>query len=92
MCCFFASLMLLGPRAAILIWSLVEPARWQLSFSSFLVPLIGFLFLPWTTLSYVAVAPNGIVFFDWMIIGLGVVIDIAGYTSSAYGRRERYGT
>lgn len=90
MCCFFATFMLLGPRAAILIWWLMEPARWELAFSSFFVPLVGFLFLPWTTLAYVAVAPNGIVFFDWIIIGLGVVIDIAGYTSSEYGRRQRY--
>ncbi len=90
MCCFFATFMLLGPRGAILIWWLMEPARWQLSFSSFFVPLIGFIFLPWTTIAYVAVAPNGIVFFDWIIIGLGVVIDITGYTSSEYGRRQRY--
>lgn len=91
MCCFFATLMMLGPRAAILIWWLMEPTRWQVTFSSFFVPLLGFLFLPWTTLSYVAVAPGGIVFFDWIILGLGLFIDIAGYTSGAYGRRERYG-
>ncbi|HZJ48792.1 MAG TPA: hypothetical protein VFD97_07145 [Acidimicrobiia bacterium] len=90
MCCMFASLMLFGPRFAILIWWLAQPARWESAFSNFFVPLLGFLFLPWTTLAYVAVAPRGIVFFDWIIIGLGVLVDISGYTSSEYGRRQRY--
>jgi len=92
MCCLFASLMLFGPRFAILIWWLLDSARWQLAFSNFFVPLVGFLFLPWTTLMYVAVAPGGIVFFDWIILGLGLLVDLAGYSSSEYGRRQRYAT
>lgn len=92
MCCFFAALVMLGPRAAILFWWLIDPTRWQLAFPNFFVSLFGFLFLPWTTLMYVVVAAGGVVGFDWIILGLGVLIDIGGYTSSAYGRREQYGT
>ena len=55
MCCFFTTLLLLGPRAGILIWWLVNPVRWQATFPSFIWPLLGFIFVPWTTLMYVLV-------------------------------------
>ena len=42
MCCVIASLFALGPRAAILIWWLVEPVRWGATFDTFLWPFIGF--------------------------------------------------
>ena len=50
MCCLAASLLLLGPRFGILIWWLFDPARWSLAFDTFILPFLGFLFLPWTTL------------------------------------------
>ena len=91
MCCFFATLMTLGPRAAILFWWLIDTARWELAISNFFWAFLGFLFLPWTTLAWVAVwSPSGLTGFDWVILALGVFIDIAGYGASEYGRRERY--
>ena len=45
MCCFFTVLMLLGPRAAILVWSLADPVRWAAAFPQFIWSLLGFLFL-----------------------------------------------
>jgi hypothetical protein len=51
--------------------------------------LLGFLFLPWTTLMYVSVAPLGVVGFDWFWIALAVVADIVTYTGGAYGNRDR---
>ena len=89
MCCLFASLVLLGPRAAILVWWLVDTARWNAAFESFIWPLLGFLFLPWTTIMYVLVFPGGIAGFDWIWLGLGVLADIASYSGSAYGNRDR---
>ncbi len=90
MCCFFTSMVFLGPRAAILIWWLMQPTRWEAAFSSFWWSFIGFLFAPWTTLMWVSVAAGGVVGFDWVILGIGVFADIASYSSSAYGNRERY--
>ncbi len=46
MCCFFTTLVLLGPRAAILIWWLVNPIRWQLAFTNFIGAILGCIFLP----------------------------------------------
>jgi hypothetical protein len=90
MCCFFMALVVLGPRAGILIWWLVQPARWNTAFASmsFIWPLLGFLFVPWTTLMFVLVAPLGITGFDWLWLGLGLFADIASYSGSAYKRNQ----
>jgi hypothetical protein len=89
MCCFFTTLLLLGPRAAILIRWLINPVRWQATFSSFIWPLLGFIFLPWTTLMYVLVAPGGVIGFDWVWLALAVVADIGMYVGGGYGNRDR---
>jgi hypothetical protein len=89
MCCFFTTLVFLGPRAAILIWWLVNPVRWQATFSSFIWPLLGFLFVPWATLMYVLVAPGGVVGFDWIWLGLAVLADVGMYAGGGYGNRDR---
>ena len=90
MCCMFTTLVLLGPRIGILVWWLFDPARWGIAFSSFLWPLLGFLFLPWTTLMYVAVAPvGGVTGFDWIWLGIAVLADISSHTGGAYGNRDR---
>jgi hypothetical protein len=90
MCCFFTALVFLGPRAAILIWWLISPGRWEAAFDSFIWPFLGFIFAPWTTLMWVSVAPGGIGGFDFVIVGLGIFADIASYSSSAWYNRERY--
>jgi hypothetical protein len=35
--------------------------------------LIGGIFVPWTTLSYLIVFPGGVVGLDWVWLGLGLV-------------------
>ncbi len=87
--CLFLSLLFFGPRLVILLWSLIEPARWSLVFDSFFLPLLGFLFLPWTTLMYVIVAPGGLIGFDWLWIALSVAADVGSYASGAIGGRGR---
>jgi hypothetical protein len=90
MCCVFSILVLLGPRFAGAIWWLVQPARWQLVFQNWLWPLLGLIFLPWTTLMYVIVAPGGINgLWEWLFIGLAVIADIGSYAGGGYGNRNR---
>jgi len=89
MCCMFATLVLLGPRVAGLFWWLLAPLRWELAFSGWLWPILGLVFVPWTTLMYVIVAGGGVTGFDWVWIGLAVVSDIVSYSGSAYGNRDR---
>lgn len=89
MCCFFTVLLFLGPRAAILVWWLVDQLRWQATFTTFIWPLLGFLFLPWTTLAYVFVAPGGVYGFDWLWLGIALLADLSTYGGGGYGNRNR---
>ena len=85
MCCAIAVLGILGPRALMLFWWLADPVRWNVVFGGALAPILGFLFLPWTTLMYVLVwSAGGLSLAGWLLVGLGVVIDIGGY-----GNRDR---
>jgi hypothetical protein len=86
------TLVLLGPRAGILVWWLASPGRWDLAFDSFLWPLLGFIFAPWTTLMYVAVFQGGVNGFDWFWMVLAILADVASWTSGAYSNRSRFQT
>ena len=84
--CLLVILLAIGPRAGILFYWLLYPARWEVAFESFLVGLAGFLFLPWATLAYVLAAPHGVDGWDYAIIALGVVVDLVGWrTGGGYG-------
>lgn len=89
MCLLFAILALLGPRALIFFWWVLEPARWGATFQNGIVPLIGFLFLPWTTIAWVAVFPGGVEGLDWLWVGIALVVDVASYGGSAWGNRDK---
>lgn len=81
----------IGPRFGILVWWLLDSVLWEKAFSSFWVAFLGFIFLPWTTIFYVLVwSPGGLTGFDWVILGLGVLMDIASYSASGYERRMAY--
>jgi hypothetical protein len=91
MCCFFTTLVLLGPRFASLIWWLINPFRFSAAFSSVIWPILGIIFLPWTTLMYLIVwsPATGIVGLDWLWLGIAVVADIGSYAGGGYGNRNR---
>jgi hypothetical protein len=89
MCCIFTSLFLLGPRFAALIWWLINPLRFNAAFSTWIWPLLGIIFLPWTTLMYLLVFPGGVIGFDWLWLALAVVADISMYAGGGYGNRDR---
>jgi len=78
-CCIVAIGALIGPRVAIIAWWLLDPARWALAFSSALLPILGFILLPWTTLVYVWVAPGGIDTLGLIFLVLAVIVDIGAY-------------
>ena len=88
MCCFITALMLFGPRLAILVWWIYTPVYISSLFQSWIWPLLGWVFLPWSTLMYMTVAGGGIVGFDWIILGIGIFADIGTYLGG-YRERER---
>ncbi len=89
MCCLFTILALMGPRAGAVIWWLLEPVRWQATFDGFILPFLGWLFLPWTTLMYVAVAPRGVDGLEWFWLGGAFLMDLLTLFGGAYGNRGR---
>ena len=89
MCCMLTTLVFIGPRFAILVWWLVSPAYVSAAIESWLLTLLAWLFIPWTVLSYLIVYPGGVVGFDWIILILGILIDIASYTGSFWYNKEQ---
>ena len=89
MCCLFTTLLLIGPRAVIVLWWLAQPLRWSAAFDTFIVPFLGLLFLPWTTLMYVLVSPSGVEGFDFLWLLLALLGDLGQWFGGAWGNRAR---
>jgi len=89
MCCLFSTLFLFGPRAAIVVWWILDPTRWSHAFGSVFWPIIGFLIAPWTTLMWVIVAPGGVRGLDYLWLGLAIALDVATWSGGAKSGADR---
>lgn len=91
MCCFFTTLVFLGPRLALGVWMLMRPLRFAAAFNSWIITVVGIIFLPWTTLAYAILWKPvvGLVGLDWVFLGLAFLADLAAYGGGAYGNRDR---
>ena len=99
MCCITTIFLVLVSRIAIFIWWLVDQPlfvsafkNWvlpgNLAFPYWVWPLLGGIFLPWTTLAYLFVFPGGIVGYEWIVLVVALVIDLAGH-GGTYRHRNR---
>jgi hypothetical protein len=61
------------------------------AFSTFIIPCLGFLFLPFTTLMYVILIQGvgTIQGLDWLWLGLAVLLDIASIAGAGAANRNR---
>jgi hypothetical protein len=87
--CLIALLALISPRLALFfIW--VFSNLLSRAFESWAVPLIGFFLLPWTTLAYALMwdSSNRVYGFEWFIVALGFVFDLASYSRVERRRRR----
>jgi hypothetical protein len=84
MCCLLGAAAIIGPRFALAVWWIFGN-KVDTAFDSWWVPLLGLIFLPWTTLAYViAWQPGGLDGgWDVILVFLGVAIDILVYTHRA---------
>ena len=88
--CVLASFAMLSPRLAVFfVWVFTD--RMGIAFEHFWMGLVGFLFLPWTTLAWaVCYAPvRGVTGFGWFFVILGLVVDLSTHVGSAQARREK---
>lgn len=60
------------------------------AYDSFIVPLLGLIFLPLTTLVYaLAWSPvGGVEGIEWLWVGLALVLDLSAYGGGARARRD----
>lgn len=90
MCCLFATSALFGPRIALIIWWLLDMSFFDDVFATVFWPIVGVVFAPWTTLFYVIgfVGSPGTQGWDYVWIVIGILLDLASYSSGALqGRR-----
>jgi hypothetical protein len=88
--CLFALLAGFFPRIAFLVYWIARPQTVNAVFGTFVWPLLGLIFLPFTTLMYTILwSPRGLVGTDWLWVGIALLLDLTHYASSAYANRER---
>jgi hypothetical protein len=90
--CVLALLALISPRLVLfLMWIFGDVL--SRAFSSWILPLLGFFLLPWTTLIYAALwswAPgHHVTGFDWFLIALAFVVDLASYGGGRFAADRR---
>ena len=87
--CLLALLALISPRLVLfLLWIFSNVL--SRAFDSWIVPLLGFFLLPWTTLTYAAFWDWGsghhVTGFEWFFVVLAFLIDVGSY---GFGQRMR---
>jgi hypothetical protein len=84
--CFAALFALISPRLALFfIWIFSDML--SRAYDSWILPVLGFFLLPWTTLAYAVmwdVGSHGVHGFEWFIVILAFLFDLGSY---AQGRR-----
>lgn len=85
--CLVIFALIFSPRLVMVLWWLLDMARWASTFDTPLLPILGFLLAPWTTLMYVLVAPGGVGGLDWLLLGIAVLVDLGAVGGGAARRR-----
>jgi hypothetical protein len=90
--CLLALLALISPRLVLFLLWIFDDVLSR-AFDSWVVPLLGFFLLPWTTLAYVAFWDWGsgreVRGFEWFFVILAFVIDLGSYTQGYRTRETR---
>ena len=88
--CLLAGFAGLFPRLALFMFWILRPARVDLAFSTWIFPLLGFIFLPFATLMYaVLYSAGGLSGWEWFWVALCALLDIGHWGSGVFGRRRR---
>jgi hypothetical protein len=89
--CIFFLIALISPRLALFfVWILTD---WLSgAYDSWILPVLGWFLLPWTTLAYAgmwASGSNEVSGFEWFIVILAFLVDLASYGGGNRARAER---
>lgn len=92
--CLLAFGAAVAPRV-ILILAWIFSNRWPLVWGGdFIVPLLGIIFLPYTTIMYMLAyqVPIGVEGFEWLWVVLGLFLDLWKYAQMAANRKQATAT
>lgn len=90
--CLFAIFAGMFPRIGVFLLWLARPVLFSAAFGgSWLLPVLGIIFLPFTTLIYAFVWSPGVGLsgFDLIWVILALLLDLGSYGSSGYANRDR---
>jgi hypothetical protein len=86
--CLVALFALISPRLALVFVWLFSDWLGD-AFEGWVVPLLGFFLLPWTTLAYAAMwvyGGNDVTGFEWFIVGFAFLADLSAHGGSSRAR------
>ena len=89
--CFVALFALISPRLA-LFFVLVFSDWVGRAFDGWIVPVLGFFLLPWTTLAYIVmwnVGGRGVDGLEILIVVFAFIVDVMSYAKSSQARDSR---
>jgi len=86
--CLLVLLSAFAPRLVVVFAWIARPAYFDAVFDTWVFPLLGLIFLPFTTLMwlFLGAPPEEVQGFDWLWIGLAVLLDL-GHYASGYAQR-----
>jgi hypothetical protein len=87
--CLVLVLALISPRLALIATAIFSDILSR-AFDSWVLPLIGFFLLPWTTLAYAFMWDAGthkVEGFEWFVVGLAFLLDLGSHGGGARARR-----
>ena len=88
--CLLSLIITLAPRLVLLfLW--LFTSRVSQAFEGFILPLLGFIFLPFATLGYVLVwnPVQGVTGWAWLLVAGGLLFDLGTYAVSGYVNRPQ---
>jgi hypothetical protein len=88
MACLVVLLAFISPRLALFVTFLFSDLLSR-AFDSWVVPLLGFFLLPWTTLAYAVMwaSSNRVYGFEWFIVIFAFAVDLGSYAGRSRARR-----
>ncbi len=88
MCCWIILAFAFAPRAALfLMWLFTR--RISAAFGGSLLPLLGFFFMPWTTLTYTLVSPHGLNILEIVLLVVAAGVDLGIWGGGARRRNSQ---
>lgn len=88
--CLFALFAGAFPRLGVFLIWLARPGMFNTVFGGWFWPVLGIIFLPFTTLMYVILwTPAGLDSWGWFWLILAAIIDLGGIGSTGYSNRNR---